>query len=242
VWRERVKDGLRNIPERLREFWESPEGQLLAYGLEGVGIGVGLVALVVCSASVACGGAVLATGVIVGVSLDDSGGAMVGKSYEAVATQACQPPVEALIARNVPPGRLPPESMAGLHSFVVESCALNLPPLPVVRAMQRNVYQACEQQSRYAQPVNGAPQIVAISRRLNDCLRTQALNAAASGLRPQAEGARYADQWSDLLRRCSVSSGLQWHGDLANGAAWPVGAPAGDPLVALSGCVVAGIR
>ena len=55
-------------------------------------------------------------------------------------------------------------------------------------------------------------------------------------------GQRFADQWSDLLRGCAAGSGLQWRGDLQNGAAWPVGAPAGDPLAALSGCVVAGIK
>jgi hypothetical protein len=241
VWRERTRE-LPKIPARQTDFWDSPAGRFLVYGAEGVAIGLGLAGLVACAASVVCGGAVLATGVIVGISLDGSGGAIVGKSYEAIAQQACQPHVEALLARTVPPGRLDAADMSVLKGFVLESCALNVPNLDGIRAMQRRLYQDCEQRSRYAQPVNGAPQIVAASRRLNECLRGQAVQAAEKGLQPREAGTRFADQWSVLLRSCSASSGLQWRGDLQNGAAWPVGAPAGDPMTALSGCVVAGIR
>jgi hypothetical protein len=200
-------------------------------------------ALIVAGPGVLVAGAAAAgVAVLIGVGTGSAGGGIVGKSYGAIGDQACRPHMQQLIARAGPPADLTPAGIKNVEDLLTELCALNLPDVEQIRATQRGTYQGCEQRSRYAQPVNGAPQIVAVSRRLNDCLRSQSVQAAEKALLAPQAGQRFADQWSELLRSCSASSGLQWHGDLVNGAAWPVGAPAGDPLAALSSCVVAGIK
>ena len=69
------------------------------------------------------------------------------------------------------------------------------------------------------------------------------MQAAEKALLPRQAGLRFADQWSGLLRSCAASSGMQWHGDLENGAAWPVGySTGGDALLPISACMQSSIR
>jgi hypothetical protein len=235
--------GLKLIPVREAAFWETLPGRWLVF-IAGTGaVGLGVAALVVAGPGIiVAGAAATGTAVLIGVVAGSAGGEIVGKSYGALGDQACRPHVAQVISGASPPAELGPSGLKSAEDFLTELCALNLPDIAQIRAMQRGSYQACEQQSRWAQPVNGAPAIVAISRQLNNCLRSQSVQAAEKALLPRQAGLRFADQWSGLLRGCAASSGMQWHGDLENGAAWPVGAPAGDPLAALSGCVIASIR
>lgn len=180
---------------------------------------------------------------LVGVGSGSSGGAIVGKSYGEVGQQACRPTVERLVSQDPVVRDLDPASRGAVRDFFIELCVLNMPPIEAIRAAQRASYQACADQAITAQPVNGAPPIVAVSRALNNCLRQTALQASDKALLPRSEGARFADQWSTLVRDCSASWGLQWRGTLEEGAAWPVaGTPTGDLLPAVSGCVLGGIR
>ena len=242
-WEQEMRQ-LERQPERPRSFWDSPAGEVL--------IGVGIAALIATGVTAAVlfapgivvmGAAAAGVAVLVGVGAGSSGGAITGKSYGAIGDQACRPHMQKLINRVAALNDLDASSRQAVEDFVVELCTLNLPEIDKIRAAQRGTYQECEAKARTAQPVNGAPPIVAVSRALNQCLRQNALQAAQKATLPRSEGVRFADQWSAMLRDCSASWGLQWRGTADDGATWPVaGVPGGDLMAALSGCVLGSIR
>jgi hypothetical protein len=235
---------LERQPERPRSFWDSPAGEfLIGVGVAAL-IATGVTAAVVFAPGVVVMGAAAAgVAVLVGVGAGSSGGAITGKSYGSIGDQACRPHMQKLVNRVAAINSLDASSRQAVEDFVVELCALNLPDIDKIRAAQRGTYQECETQARNAQPVNGAPPIVAISRALNQCLRQNAMAAGEKATLACSEGVRFADQWSTLVRDCAGSWGLQWRGALEDGAAWPVaGTPGGDLLPAVSGCVLGGIR
>jgi hypothetical protein len=241
-YKREIGQRFQNVPERVNEFWDAHGDTVV---LAAVVVGGLALALFFPPAGgiLAMGAAGTAGAVLIGVGVGSSGGAITGKAYGELGIQACRPTVERLVSEDPAVRALDPARHAAVKDFFIELCALNLPDVAQIRAMQRGTYEGCEQQSRYAQPVNGAPAIVAISRQLNNCLRSQSVQAAEKALLPRQAGLRFADQWSELLRGCAASSGMQWHGDLENGAAWPVGySTGGDALLPISACMQSSIR